>query len=156
MTHPDADEKIYYFAYGSNMNPERMKERGADYTHIESYTLRGYRLTFNKVSSREQGRGCANIVPDENWVVEGIIYKISVEGLYNLDSIEGYPVEYDRVRLVMDLGGSKETVKTYIAQPGKTREGLRPARSYMEHLLKARDFLSEEYYNYLRNLKTID
>lgn len=149
-------EILYYFAYGSNMNPERMKERGAHFTQMEKYTLKGYGLRFNKCSSREPGRGCANIVPDERGVVEGVLYKITVEGLYNLDRYEGYPVEYGRVRFVIDLNGSQETLITYIVKPGKTKEGLYPSRSYIEHLLTAKDYLSEDYYKNLETLETIE
>lgn len=149
-------ESVYYFAYGSNMNPERMRERGAHFTQIERYALKGYALKFNKASSKEPGRGCANIVVDEKCIVEGVLYKINVAGLYNLDRHEGYPVEYDRVRLIFELNGSEETVKTYMANPGKTREGLYPSRSYIEHLLKAREFLSEDYYRYIKSIETLD
>lgn len=149
-------EAVYYFAYGSNMNPERMRERGAHFTRIERYALRGYSLKFNKASSKEPGRGCANIVPDEKCFVEGVIYKINLEGLYNLDRHEGYPVEYDRVRLVLELNGSEETVKTYMAKPGKTREGLYPSRSYIEHLLTAKEYLSEDYYRFIESIVTLD
>ena len=150
------DETVYYFAYGSNMNPERMLERGAEFAHRQRYTLSGYRLEFNKISSRNPGTGSANIVPDENGVVEGIVYRITVDGLYNLDRFEGYPDNYGRIRLTLDLEGSRETIKTYSAMPDKIKEGLRPLKSYLEHLLRARDDLTPEYYEYLKNIETFD
>jgi cation transport regulator ChaC len=156
MTESNVEEIVYYFAYGSNMNPERMKERGAYFTRRHKHSLRGYSLKFNKTSVKKPEIGCANIVPDDRGIVEGVVYRITVQGLYNLDKFEGYPVHYDRITLVIDIAGSQETVKTYIAMPGKTKEGLRPAKSYMEHLLKAKYYLSEEYYEFLENLKTID
>jgi len=156
MTQTNVDEKIYYFAYGSNMNPERMAERGAHFTLRHKHTLRGYCLKFNKISSQRPGTGCANIVPDENGYVEGVVYKITVRGLYNLDKFEGYPDHYDRVRLILDLNGFEETVKTYMALPDKIGECLRPSKSYLEHLLKAKDYMSAEYYSYLQNIKTFD
>ena len=100
-------DTLCYFAYGSNMNPERMKERGAHFTSIDSYKLRGYSLKFNKISFEKPCTGCANIVPDEMGVVEGVLYKITVQGLYNLDKFEGYPVHYDRVGFSIDMGGSQ-------------------------------------------------
>ncbi len=156
MTQTNVEEIVYYFAYGSNMNPDRMKERGAHFTDMHKHSLRGYSLKFNKTSYQKPLTGCANIVPDDRGIVEGVVYKITVQGLYNLDKFEGYPVHYNRVKLIIDIAGSQETVKTYIAMPGKTKEGLRPAKSYMEHLLKAKDYMSGEYYEFLENLKTID
>ncbi len=156
MTQTDVKEKLYYFAYGSNMNPERMAERGADFTLRRKHSLEGYSLRFNKISSQTPGTGCANIVPEENSYVEGVVYRITVGGLYNLDKFEGYPEHYARIRLVLDIGGTQETVKTYTAMPDKIGEGLHPTKAYLEHLLKAREYLSPEYYNYLLNIKTFD
>jgi len=138
------------------MNPERMKERGAHFTYRDSYKLKGYSLRFNKISLKKPHTGCANIVPDEAGIVEGVLYKITVQGLYNLDKFEGYPVHYDRVGLYIDIGGSQEVVKTYIAMPDKIGEGLHPSKSYLDHLLKAKDCLSPEYYDYIRSIRTFD
>lgn len=154
MTEYNLDDPVYYFAYGSNMNPERMLERQADFTLRQGHKLPGYSLRFNKASSKNPGTGCANIVPDEKGVVEGIIYKTTVRGLYNLDIFEGYPEHYGRIRLILDIGASKETVKIYTAMPDKVSEGLRPTKSYLGHLLKAGDDLSPEYYDFLLNIKT--
>ena len=41
---------IEYFSYGSNMNPERMKERSVIYLSRESFVLEDYELRFNKIS----------------------------------------------------------------------------------------------------------
>lgn len=154
MTEYNLNDPVYYFAYGSNMNPERMIERGAEFTLRQGHTLRGYSLSFNKISSKFPGSGSANIVPDETGIVEGILYRITVGGLYKLDTFEGYPDNYGRIRLILELEGSQEMVKTYTAMPDKVREGLRPTESYLEHLLKARDDLSPGYYEFLLNIKT--
>ena len=37
-----------YFAYGSNMNSERVKERGIIFSKREYGILEGFRLVFNK------------------------------------------------------------------------------------------------------------
>ena len=156
MTDYKLSDPVFYFAYGSNMNPDRMRERGAHFAKRYRHSLPGYSLKFNKLSYKEPRTGCANIVPDKGGVVEGIVYEITVEGLYALDKFEGYPVHYDRVRLSLKVGGAEAVVKTYIAMPDKTKEGLHPARAYIEHLLRAKDFVSIEYYEFLKNHKTID
>lgn len=156
MNERSLNETVYYFAYGSNMNPERMLEREAEFTLRQKHVLSGYSLRFNKMSSNNPGTGCANIVRDENGIVEGIVYRITARGLYNLDKFEGYPEHYGRIRLTVDLGGTKETVKTYTAMPDKICEGLSPTKSYLEHLLVARDDLTPEYYEYLINIETFD
>ncbi|OLD05473.1 MAG: hypothetical protein AUJ07_01495 [Crenarchaeota archaeon 13_1_40CM_3_53_5] len=43
----------------------------------------------------------------------------------------------------------------YVAQPSKVKEGLRPTRKYINHLLAGRDILSPSYYRKLEGLKTL-
>lgn len=156
MIKRNLDETVFYFAYGSNMNPERMLERGAEFTHRQKHTLPGYSLKFNKVSSKVPGSGSANIVPDQNGTVEGILYEITVRNLYNLDEYEGYPVQYTRIRIEVEINAATEIAKAYIAMPDRVGEGLRPAKSYLGHLLAAKEDLSAEYYDFLINVETFD
>lgn len=148
---------VNYFAYGSNMNPGRMKERGVRYFLRERLVLEGFSLRFNKISSRVPGAGAANIVPDDSGIVEGVLYRITAAGLSALDRFEGYPDEYDRIRLKIRLGGEIEgDVITYIARPGRTKDGLNPSRDYLNHLLAAGDLLSVPYYESLKIIQTAD
>ena len=80
-----------------------------------------------------------------------------MEGIINLDSYENYPTEYDRVNLSVSIEEDKELeIMTYIAHTHKIKEGLKPSRSYLEHLLAASDLLSGNYYNRLKQVETLD
>jgi len=158
MSKNKIDERglVLYFAYGSNMNPERMRERGVTFYSRQRLVLPGYSLKFNKTVSVPNA-GAANIIPDENGVVEGVLYKVTVKGILNLDKFEHYPNEYDRVILkVPDQRNNYIEIKTYIAHPHKTSENLKPRQIYLDHLLAAEDLLSESYYNQLKMLETLD
>ena len=48
---------VYYFAYGSNMDEERLKERCPDSKSVGSGVLKGYKLVFNKIANAERGIG---------------------------------------------------------------------------------------------------
>jgi len=146
-----------YFAYGSNMNAERMRERGVRFCRRERAILEGYRLVFNKIASRDRKEGYANIVKDKDSHVEGVLYEIVDEDIQKLDRYEGYPCHYDRQKLKVKLAGG-ETVEAvvYIANEKMTAEGLKPTKEYLNHLLKGRDILSKEYCEKLRNTETID
>jgi gamma-glutamylcyclotransferase len=61
-----------YFAYGSNMDSERMSERSIRFSQRTHATLKGCRLDFNKVASRNPQEGYANVVKFENGIVEGV------------------------------------------------------------------------------------
>ena len=156
MNDLDRTKVVNYFAYGSNMNPQRMRERGVIFFSRQHLILSGYRLVFNKIVSHPNA-GAANIVPDEESKVEGVLYKVTLKGILNLDRYEHYPYDYDRVILNIPFDGQKNIeIKTYIALPHKTGDGLRPRREYLEHLLAARDLLSDDYYKNLLLYETLD
>ena len=116
-----------------------------------------FHLKFHKISSHAPNTGVASIVPDENGLVEGILYIVTMSAIRSLDKYEGYPREYDRVTLTLsDFSEMEKEIYTYIAHPHKTREGLKPSRSYLEHLLAAEDILSVDYYNQLIEVETLD
>lgn len=146
-----------YFAYGSNMNPNRMRERNVSFSSRTHAILEGWELTFNKESSRNSKEGYANITRKEGKIVEGVLYEISEPDLKILDNFEGCPDHYERkiVKVKLDNGELVEAY-TYIANPKKVKEELKPTRKYLEHLLKARDLLSEKYCKNLEEVETID
>ena len=147
---------IKYFAYGSNMDGNWMRGRGVKFLKREHAILKGWRLTFNKTASRNPREGYANIEKDEKSVVEGILYLINEEGLKRLDVYEGYPTHYTRIKVKVNVGDKKGEAIVYIAQPDKTREGLKPSKSYLRLLLGGCDLLSPKYCKKLKSWETLD
>ncbi len=146
-----------YFAYGSNMDPARMRDRTINYSVREHAVLSRYSLQFNKIADANSEEGRANIVPDAEDSVEGAFYDIEPSDITKLDRYEGYPAHYDKINVSVRLDdGSEIEALTYIAQPDKVRNGLRPRREYLEHLLAARDILSDRYYQRLESRPTLD
>jgi len=146
-----------YFAYGSNMDPERMRERSISFSQRIRAVLKGYRLEFNKVASRNPQEGYANVVKFENGIVEGVLYEIPDSDLSKLDRFEGYPNHYNRVKVKVKLNDGQEVeAVAYIAQPNKMRDGLKPSRDYLDHLLAAKDILSESYRRKLEAWQPLD
>jgi len=148
---------LKYFAYGSNMNPERMKTRQIFFTQRKRAILRGYRLDFNKIASRNPEEGYANIVEDESATVEGTLYDISDLDISKLDVYEGFPNNYDRIEVDVEIdSGDVNKAVTYVAAPDMIRQGLKPSRDYLCHLLAAKDIVSKTYYNRLKVWETLD
>ena len=146
-----------YFAYGSNMNPERMEKRVLNFTKGSSAKLKGYRLKFNKRADRNPLEGYANIVTSVGSIVEGILYEISKDDFCKIDKNEGVPIHYERKKITVQVINNKEIeAETYIANPSKIKDSLKPTKEYLEHLLKAKDMLSNEYYNWLKSTETLD
>jgi hypothetical protein len=154
-----------YFAYGSNMNPVRVRERGIGFEHATAARLEGYSLVFDKTSRAHAGLGHANVVPAPGRVVEGVLYwLVSLDEIDKMDRFESTPVNYSRevVRVRADPshlpeghglpqsdGMAMVSTWTYFANPAVRRPDLLPPRSYLEHLLAGRPFLSDQYYEML-------
>ena len=136
--------EVVYFAYGSNMNINRLKERVGDVELVGVARLRDHELKFNKLSV--SGWGCANVEPAEGKEVWGLLYKVKEEQLKELDRYEGAPLHYRRVKLkVLTQEGKEVEAVTYVACEEYKREGLRPADWYLNHLLAAKELLPESY-----------
>ena len=148
---------LKYFAYGSNCDPAVMTAKGVEFTSRQRALLRGYRLLFNKMSLRRQlpaSIGFANIDKDPNGCVEGVLYGIAAERLGRLDESERYPSHYDRIRVVVEADDTQHECWTYQAQPDKTAAGLVPSRNYLNHILAARELLTQQYYETLDQSQT--
>lgn len=146
-----------YLAYGSNMNPQRMSERDVHFSQRRHATLTGYTLRFDKVSSSNPREGKANIIRREQDMVEGVLYEIPQSDLTKLDVAEGFPKHYMKMSVLVKLDDDAQVLAlTYVAQPSKIREGLKPTREYLNHLLAAKDALSEAYMQKLRLVETLD
>jgi len=148
-----------YFAHGSNTDRKRMEKRGVTIFSMQKARLEGFKLVFNKISSGSSNQGYANIVKDPDGAVEGILYEIndSDSDISKLDKYEGYPEHYRRIKVTVMLdNGQAVSAVTYVANLDKIRDGLKPSKEYLNHLLAAKDFFSPEYYEKLKATETID
>lgn len=139
------------------MNGERMKRRIGRLPDRVPGVLRDWCLAFNK-ASKNPGAGFANIVPCPGEVVEGVLYAVTEEELRKLDGYEGVPTHYERHEMAVEQRNTGEVIPavTYVANHNKIRDGLKPTREYLDHLLAGADCLSEEYVRFLRTVETLD
>ena len=147
----------YYFAYGSNMNPERVRQRRMRFEHLESGKLANYRLIFNKRSIKHPGAASANVMEESGSVTEGVLYKLHHPSQIELmDPYEGYPVRYNRVVMSIASGEVSRESWVYVANEAYVETGLKPARWYLNHLLEGKSFLSQAYLSKLRKTPCLD
>lgn len=145
ITKPRSIKPYWYFAYGSNMNAKRMKERGMNWKCRTGSILYDWELVFNKCSTKAGGTriGWANIRQERGAAVEGVAYLITTPLVF-LDRFEpGYQREV--ISLELDNGDDVKAV-AYVAKGAWTGKHLYPPDWYMDHLLCGKNFLSEEYY----------
>jgi len=108
-------ETIRYFAYGSNMSEQDLKEYGVflDFDTCKEAVLKGYKLDFNYFSQRRNA-GAANIMLEPTSHVEGLLFQIDDEEHKKIRSKEGYPNFYDEIRVSVHCTGQKfDDVVTY-------------------------------------------
>ncbi|MFZ5723229.1 MAG: gamma-glutamylcyclotransferase family protein [Pseudomonadota bacterium] len=149
-----------YFAYGSNMNPERLRTLGVAFAARRPACLPGWRIVFRKCAS-DAGPvpryAYATIEPAAGAVVEGVLYALSgASALARLDEFEGVPDLYRRQTVpVQTDGGAPCPAAIYVARPEVCADGLLLEDWYRAHLLAAADLLSPDYVRFLSGLPVV-
>jgi gamma-glutamylcyclotransferase len=153
---------IWYFAYGSNMNParladQRLKEQAVQMGPRVGGRLDGWRLVFNKIARAPEGAAAGNIVEAPGEVVHGTLNHMPEAGLAVLDIWEGVAGgHYERRTVPVVRADSGETVKAVTYTALKVGEGLKPTRDYLGHLLAGKDLLPAAYWERLKKTPTLD
>ncbi len=116
-----------YFAYGPNMSGEELNKKGVQFTSRTAAKLQGYRLIFNKYSTKVEGEGKINLVKDANSIIEGALYDIPTYEIKKLDVVYGYPLHYQHQKLKVSLKtGDEIEAVVYMATEDMVEEGLKP------------------------------
>ena len=125
-------DDVWYFAYGANMHDDAfLGRRGMRSLEWRAGRVPGHRLRFN-LEGRPRGKAApANISPDPEAEVWGVLYRITRADLVRLDSTEGVPGRRYRHLWVEaeDRNGNRLSAVTYIAE-GKETDG-RPSLRYI-------------------------
>lgn len=120
---------VRYFAYGSNLDVEQMRERCPSARPLFRARLPDHRLDFTYLSHRWAG-GAADVVPHFGDSVWGVVYELSVADLPRLDRQEG---GYQRVILgIEDDRGQPMHVFSYRVV---RKLSFRPTPVYLEKLI---------------------
>lgn len=126
---------LYYFAYGSNLHPERLRERVPSSRALAVAELDGHLLRFHKRG--RDGSGKCSILPSgrPRDRVFGVVYRMAAAELTDLDRAEGLGVGYLRVELTVRTDGTPRPVFSYRAQDEHTDAALAPFTWYRELVL---------------------
>ncbi len=147
----------YYFAYGSNMNPARVSERGLRFTAVRGAWVENLRLVFDKVSRLHPNAAHANVVYARGERVEGVLYRLaSADEILKMDPFERAPWNYGRDAVQVRAGDDVLWAWTYFANRAVRREGLNPPAEYLAHMLAGRDHLSADYFERLARTPVAD
>ena len=150
------EDKIIYFAYGSNMDLQNLERLNVKIYKLEKAVLNDHMLIFNVINDHIQGAGYANITPHSMAVVEGLLISTDHNSILNLDQYEGYPYLYKKTFLpVVRENQQVEEALVYIGNFIRTKPGLKPTKEHLNHVLKGKDFLSVSYWTRLSDLEVI-
>ena len=125
-------DQVWYFAYGANMHDRSFRVRRR-MRPVDQRVGRicGYRLRFN-LEGRPKGRSApANLAPDPEAEVWGVLYKVTRGELLRLDATEGIPGRGYRPQWfeAEDRDGHPLSAVAYIAR-GKEADG-NPSLRYL-------------------------
>lgn len=140
-------ERIIYFAYGSNMDLEQMKFRcRGGYEVLGIGKMQNWKIFINN-------RGYANISPQEESIVYGLMFNINSESLRLLDRYEGFPYLYTRKQLPTFF--ADDILKPLVYIDENNLEIGHPQTGYLERVVESAKRFSfpETYINYLESFK---
>lgn len=152
----------WYFAYGSNMDAERLftvrlAPKKVPRGPRVAGRLDNWLLTFDKQAREPAGAGAGNIVPRDGAVVHGTLNLLPPKGFEVLDHFEGVKAgHYERRTLKVRRGDDGTLVDAIVYVALKTAPGLRPTRDYLGHLIAGQDLLPPDYVRWLRATPTVD
>ena len=138
----------YYFAYGSLMDLNFVKKLAVYYKKECSAKLIGYEVQINVQDSIQPDYGYANVIPNPNSTVEGVLLEISDEHLLLLDSYEGYPELYSRFELEIHCTNNKKKYKAWVYSGNSNYvvdRNLKLTRTQKQRIQSGFPFLSIEY-----------
>lgn len=113
-------KRIYYLAYGSNLNERQMKYRCPNATKVGTLVLDDYQLEFRLYLTVVPKKGAQ--VPIGVWLVDEHDEK-------RLDAYEGYPTFYRKEYIEIEVEDKKEQALIYIMND--VRKVAPPSRQYM-------------------------
>lgn len=153
MTFGAAGE-LRYFAYGSNLLPERLQRRCRSACVLTTGVLKGYSLEFNKQSP--DGSGKCTILPCSADQVWGALYQLSAADKQVLDRIEGLGFGYQTLSVNVDTTAGIQTAFTYIAMPAYCESKLKPYDWYQALVLEGAIWhrLPSEYIRRIRDIES--
>ena len=152
---------VWYFAYGSNMQPATFRgRRGIVARHAVPARLAGWQLVFDKPTVLPTGEGMANVIETAGAEVLGVAYAVTLEDLAHIDLTEGVLIEnYRRVAIrVTALDPALGELDAFTLTSDRRDASLQPSHRYMALLIEGAEAhgLPSDYVAWLRACPSIE
>ena len=139
--------RFQYFAYGSNLHPQRLLGRAPSARVEVTAVLPGHLLRFHKLGRDGSAKCNAYCTGDSRHRVHGAVYSIDERHRSALDRAESCGVGYDARVVSLLSGGHHILAMTYIARQSAVKSGIRPFDWYLDFVLTGARYhdLPEDY-----------
>jgi gamma-glutamylcyclotransferase (GGCT)/AIG2-like uncharacterized protein YtfP len=119
-----------YFAYGSNLSSERIRQRdrAPSARVVGTASLSGHVLAWHKRGADGSGKCAVCRTGNRADGVWGVVWEIDAEDVARLDAVEG--PGYERLEVEVVTANQKMNVFTYVARSTHLDATLRPAHRY--------------------------
>ncbi len=149
---------IWYFAYGSNMQPATFAgRRGITPTRTLAARAPGWRLVLDKPPLVPIGESFANIVPVADAVTYGVLYEVTPDDLAHIDLTEGVLIgSYARHEIAVEPLGGAGPSRAFTLVADTHAPELQPSEYYMALLIEGAVVhgLPDEWIAMLRSVPT--
>jgi gamma-glutamylcyclotransferase (GGCT)/AIG2-like uncharacterized protein YtfP len=136
---------MFYFAFGSNLDPEQMRTRCPEHRAVGVAVLRDHRLAFPRFS-RVWGGGVASPQLAHGHEVWGALHEISEQDLAALDAYESFRTpgdphnRYERKQITVELvrtvdGSVPRRVRAWIYEAHPSNPSP-PSQPYLDAILR--------------------
>lgn len=151
--------RVWYFAYGSNMQPATFAgRRGITPTRALAARAPGWQLVLDKPPLVPVGESFANLVVADDAHAFGVVYEITADDLAHVDLTEGVLIgNYTRVEISVEpLREPDGPARAFTLVSEKHAPELQPSDRYMSLLIEgaAHHGLPEEWIAMLRAVPT--
>lgn len=143
------------FAYGSNMNFNRLRARVPSAVKISNVYLPGYILRCNKVSSDGSSKGNVVLNNEPDSKVWGVLFEIDEKDKPALDRAEGLGMGYIEANFkFFDTQNVEHLAQIYLASESHINNDMLPYDWYKEFILSGaiNNELPQEYINTIKNI----
>ncbi len=129
---PQAENTVYYFAFGANLAPAVLAERRIRILDAFDYELDNAALRFSQ-SGFYRDHGYASADAAEGECVYGRIYRILARDAVRMDYFEGVPFFGAHEKVYRQTG----RFEFFFYRTTRIVDGLRPTREYLDYLIEA-------------------
>ena len=133
-----SDGSVFYFAYGSNADPERFKSRVGEWRSRRPAWLAGHRLWFSDTVQSEGGGG-AVFGPDEGSTLAGVLYEITISQQEAMDRVEKDPsrnLKNAGGRIVIIVDTPDGPVEAQVYNVHEIGGWSAPSATYVGHIVR--------------------